>query len=98
MPVHPRKGVLRPSVPPPGLRPTLPRGERAVTVCIEAICNLGPDRPACVVAACNRMITIGGLRHEPQQRKAVELGSTPIAPFPGTCSCMQRSRQEPSIG
>src|SRR5688572_7668207 len=98
MPVHPRKGVLRPSVPPPGLRPTLPRGERAVTVCIEAICNLGPDRPACVVAACNRMITIGGLRHEPQQRKAVELGSTMALGVTAACSCMSPGKGQSAIG
>ena len=54
-----------------------------MTVCIAAICNIGPDRPPCVVAACDRMITIGGLQYEPQQRKAVEIASSTIAMFSG---------------
>jgi 20S proteasome alpha/beta subunit len=54
-----------------------------MTVCIAAVCNIGPNRPPCVVAACDRMITIGGLQYEPQQRKVVELASTTIVLFAG---------------
>lgn len=53
-----------------------------MTVCIAAICNVG-DEPPCVVAACDRMITIRGLQYEPQQRKATELGTSTIALFAG---------------
>jgi 20S proteasome alpha/beta subunit len=54
-----------------------------MTVCIAAVCNMGSDRPPCVVAACDRMITISGLQYEPQQRKVVQLGSSTIALFAG---------------
>jgi hypothetical protein len=54
-----------------------------MTVCIAAVCNVGPDRPPYVVAACDRMITIGGLQYEPYQRKAVQLAATTIALFAG---------------
>ena len=54
-----------------------------MTVCIAAVCNVLPDRPAFVVAACDRMITIGGIQYEPQQRKAAELGTSTIALFAG---------------
>jgi hypothetical protein len=54
-----------------------------MTVAIATICNMGSDRPPCVVAACDRMITIRGLQYEPQQRKAAQLATTTIALFAG---------------
>ena len=54
-----------------------------MTVCIAAVCNIGPDRPAYVVAASDRMITIGDIEYEPDQTKAVELGTKTIGLLAG---------------
>lgn len=54
-----------------------------MTVAIGAICNIGANRPPCVVAACDRMVTIRGLQYEPHQRKTVELATTTVALFAG---------------
>jgi 20S proteasome alpha/beta subunit len=54
-----------------------------MTVCIAAICGLGQDEGPYVVAAADRMITIGNLEYEPAQTKTVQFASTTIGLFSG---------------
>jgi 20S proteasome alpha/beta subunit len=54
-----------------------------MTVCIAAVCNVGPGKPVFVVAASDRMITIGEIEYEPDQTKAVELGTSTIGLLAG---------------
>ncbi|MFO1172558.1 MAG: hypothetical protein U1E49_16555 [Hyphomicrobiaceae bacterium] len=54
-----------------------------MTVCIAAVCNMGQADGTFVVAASDRMITIGDIEYEPEQSKAVELGSSTIGLFAG---------------
>lgn len=54
-----------------------------MTVCIAAVCNVGPDQPTFVVAASDRMITIGDIEYEPDQTKAVEFGTRTIGLLAG---------------
>jgi 20S proteasome alpha/beta subunit len=51
-----------------------------MTVCIAAVCNIGPEPlGTAIVAAADRMITIGELEYEPEQTKIVELAGQTIA-------------------
>lgn len=54
-----------------------------MTVCIAAVCNIGPDRPAFVIAAADRMITIGEIEYEPTQTKSVFFADNTIGLFAG---------------
>lgn len=54
-----------------------------MTVCIAAVCNIGGEGGAFVVAASDRMITIGDIEYEPEQSKSIELGTTTIALLAG---------------
>jgi 20S proteasome alpha/beta subunit len=54
-----------------------------MTVCVAAVCNIGPDRPTFVVAASDRMITIGDIEYEPEQTKAVEFGTSTVGLLAG---------------
>lgn len=54
-----------------------------MTVCIAAVCNFIPDRPRCVIAAADRMITIGDIEYEPEQTKSVQFASNTIGMFAG---------------
>lgn len=54
-----------------------------MTVCIAAACNIGAQLPPFIVAASDRMITIGGLEYEPLQRKVFQLATSTIALFAG---------------
>ena len=54
-----------------------------MTVCIAAVCNILPDRPSCVIAAADRMITIGDIEYEPAQTKSVFFATSTIGLFAG---------------
>lgn len=54
-----------------------------MTVCIAAVCNVGPDTQTTVVTASDRMITIGELEYEPEQTKTVQLASQTVALLAG---------------
>jgi hypothetical protein len=50
-----------------------------MTVCIAAVCNYGLNSQPVIVAASDRMITIGELEYEPEQTKTVNLASQTVA-------------------
>lgn len=51
-----------------------------MTVCIAAVCNMGPTpNSTVVVTASDRMITIGELEYEPEQTKTVYLATQTVA-------------------
>ena len=54
-----------------------------MTVCIAAVCNLIEGRPQCVLAAADRMITIGAIEYQPQQTKMVFFATNTAALFSG---------------
>ncbi|SDS12993.1 hypothetical protein [Bradyrhizobium canariense] len=54
-----------------------------MTVCIAAVCNLGPDQPPIVVCASDRMITINDLEYEPEQTKIIYMASQTVGLFAG---------------
>lgn len=54
-----------------------------MTVCIAAVCNMGPDRPTAIIAASDRMITIDGIEYEPEQTKMCALASSTVALLAG---------------
>jgi hypothetical protein len=54
-----------------------------MTVCIAAVCNVLPDRKPVVIAASDRMITIGEIQYEPDQTKMIDLASQTIGLFAG---------------
>jgi 20S proteasome alpha/beta subunit len=56
-----------------------PRRRTPLTVCIAAVCNIGPDSVTTVVTASDRMITIGELEYEPEQTKTVYLANQTVA-------------------
>src|SRR5581483_11698384 len=79
-----RPPLKRRSAPPARLWPPYRRRERRMTVCIAAVCNVGPEPLATtIVAAADRMITIGDLEYEPEQTKIVELAGQTIALLAG---------------
>jgi 20S proteasome alpha/beta subunit len=50
-----------------------------MTVCIAAVCNYGLNSQPVIVAASDRMITIGELEYEPEQTKTVNLANQTVA-------------------
>jgi 20S proteasome alpha/beta subunit len=54
-----------------------------MTVCIAALCGVGHERGPFIIAAADRMITIGDLEYEPAQTKTVNLAPHTIALFAG---------------
>jgi 20S proteasome alpha/beta subunit len=54
-----------------------------MTVCIAAVCNLGPDRLPVVICASDRMITINDLEYEPEQTKIIYMASQTVGLFAG---------------
>src|SRR5687768_15485010 len=59
------------------------RRSDGMTVCIAAICNIGPEKPVAVVTASDRMITIGDIEFEPDQTKLVKLATQTVALLAG---------------
>ena len=54
-----------------------------MTVCIAAVCNIGPDQVPIVICASDRMITINDLEYEPDQSKVVYMASQTVGLFAG---------------
>lgn len=54
-----------------------------MTVCIAAVCNSIAGRQVCVIAAADRMITIGDIEYEPEQTKSVFFADNTIGLFAG---------------
>jgi hypothetical protein len=54
-----------------------------MTVCIAAVCNLGPDKLPVVICASDRMITINDLEYEPEQTKIIYMASQTVGLFAG---------------
>lgn len=54
-----------------------------MTVCIAAVCNVIEGRSHCLIAAADRMITIGEIEYEPQQTKMVFFATNTVALFSG---------------
>jgi hypothetical protein len=65
------------------MKKLMPWGKRFITVCIAAVCNIGHDGPVCVIAAADRMITIGDIEYEPAQTKTVFFASGTVGLFAG---------------
>jgi hypothetical protein len=60
------------------------RGRRKpMTVCIAAVCSMGHERGPIIVAAADRMITIGHIEYEPAQTKMVTLATQTVGLFAG---------------
>lgn len=56
---------------------------KPMTVCIAAVCGAGHEKGPFIVAAADRMITIGQLQYEPAQTKTVNLATQTIGLFAG---------------
>ncbi|MGH6735056.1 MAG: hypothetical protein ACRECX_03115 [Methyloceanibacter sp.] len=54
-----------------------------MTVCIAAVCGMGTPGGPFIVAAADRMITIGELEYEPAQTKTIALATLTIGLFAG---------------
>lgn len=55
-----------------------------MTVCIATICNVLPNEPPMIIAAADRMITIGNIEFEPEQTKAHFFATQTVALMAGS--------------
>jgi 20S proteasome alpha/beta subunit len=60
-----------------------PPRKRPMTVCIAAVCNMGHDDGPAIIAASDRMITMGELEYEPDQAKCIPLASRTLGLLAG---------------